>query len=305
MAWKTKHSISAKQLFKWLMLFSVLCLFLPRSLTDRLDQAVSSVVGPLSGGARQFSLTVTDKLPQPGPSTVPAEQYQHLKAKHEQAAIKITNLQEELQQQRELNLELSGISQEFGLARARLIIANVTGSDSSDWPQTLQLDQGNEQHLRNQQLALSLAKPTEAGPDNLLESNDIYQMSVVGRISNTGRSTSTLQLITDSEFSYPVSVVPRWDRQEDWRADGHLYGKGMGKMTVRFISNKYPVKPGDTVLACSNPKYLPVEMLIGWVQNCRLNNQNPVVWEITVVPVSRLHNLRRVVIIDTANQTGD
>jgi len=298
MAFKHHHRISAKQLFSCLMVLSVICLLLPRRITDHVDHVISALLGPLSHRARQLSLEVTDQLQRTGGHSVSAQEHQALKERYDKSINILNNTRQELRRQQELNLQLSGLHQEFGLARANLIVAHVIGTDSTSWSQRLHLDRGSLHHLQAEQLALAGIEPAEA-TDKDKAAQDIYQMSVVGKLKDVGLKTANLQLITDSGCSLPVVIIPRWDRDDNWRAEGQLYGTGMGQITVRFVSAQLPVQPGDAVMACSNPRYLPTEMIIGRVQSSRRSDKNPVVWEITVKPAADLHSLRQVVVVDT------
>lgn len=124
-------------------------------------------------------------------------------------------------------------------------------------------------------------------------------MCVVGRVQKAGVKTSDLQLVEDAGFSLPVSIVGHWSRKEDWRAEGMLRGQGMGKMQVSMVPVEgHPVKPGDLVLACGKPEYLPVDMIVGVVWQCQADDANPLMWKITVIPVANLSSLSQVVVLD-------
>ena len=295
MVQKQRGRVFTKRLFGRLMVVSLLLLLLPHRVTDRLGHVVSRVVGPLSLGARQMSLAVTEQLPTAGRVQVSSEQYNHIKRQFERMASELANVRAELRRQQELNVTLSGLRSEFGLARARLVVAEVTGSASSDWSQTLYLNRGSADGVREGQLALGVVCGATNGNQ---PAEPVYH--VVGRVKTAGARTAYLQLVTDPDFSLPVFIVPGWDRNEDWRAEGQLYGREMGYTAVGFISVEHPVRAGDAVLACSDPSCLPVEMLVGWVRSCRPDDKNPVLWQINVAPAAQLHSLEQVIIVDTA-----
>jgi cell shape-determining protein MreC len=298
MGWSPPRDLTSKQLFKWLMVISVVCLLLPSWLTDSLDHALSLLMGPLSRQSRQMSLAVTDQLHQSKKKQVTPQQYEQLLQQHQRAVNQIVNMEQELRQQQELNLQLSGLRQKFGLARPHLIAAHIVSSDSSNWSQRAILNQGSLQSIQKGQIVLSRTDGIEKQSINS-DQVDAYQMCVVGRIQDVGLRTSQLQLITDGSFSLPVFIEPRWDRKETWRADGVLRGAGMGQVKVTLVRADFPVRVGDPVLACSDPKLLPVELLVGQISSCKLDEDNPVFWRVTVKPAADPHTLREVITIDT------
>lgn len=298
MGWSPRRDISSKQLFKWLMALSVLCLLLPDWMTDNLDHVFSLLLGPLSRPGRQMSLAVTDQIRQDKNTSVSPEQYEKLGRQYQQAVNRLINMEQELRQQQELNLQLSGLRQEFGLARAHLIVAQVVGSDSSGWSQRVLLNRGSLGLIQAGQIVLSYADGGGQSPA-AAERMDKYQMCVVGKIDDVGLRTSKLQLITDASFSLPVFIEPRWDRAESWRADGVLRGMGMGQVKITLARADFPVRAGDAVLACSDPQLLPVELLVGYVSSCEPDEDNPVFWQVTVQPAADPHTLREVVAVNT------
>ena len=297
MGWSPRQGISAKQIFKGLMLLSVFCLFLPQRLTDSLDHALAWLLEPFTKSGRQLSLAVTDRLQPQETEEVSARQYEQLRRQYQQAVNKIVNLEQELHQQQELNVQLAGLRQQFGLARARLIAAQVVGSDSSSWSQRVILNQGSLQLIREGQLVLSRAGEAQEGMSTG-KGADNFQMCVVGRIDEVGLRTSKLQLVTDAGFGLPVFIKSHWQRQESWRGEGVLTGGGMGQVKVTLVRADYPVRVGDAVLACSDPKTLPVELLVGQVSSCEPDKDNPVFWRIAVRPATEPHTLREVVVVD-------
>ena len=57
------------------------------------------------------------------------------------------------------------------------------------------------------------------------------------------------------------------------------------------------MEAGDRVFACSKAGILEVPMIIGRVKNCDLNNDNPLLWDITVAPACDLSKVKDVAVL--------
>jgi len=289
MSWHQRYEISNKGLFKLLMLFSMVALLLlPQGLTDLADQALWWMLSPISRGGRTFLQGSSSEAEASDGGVVTAEQYL-------QAETEIYNLKQQLQQTQARVNQLSGLKDIFGEAPMNFTDAQVVGGDASSWRDLLIL---NRSGLQPGQIVISGVKGsvTVHEPEMIQER---LKMCVVGQITEDNDAGFRVQLLTDSGFSMPVKIEPRRDRQEQWSAWGTLQGQRGGDIMVNLVKASEPVKAGDAVTARSNPKYLPVQMLVGFVKSCRLDPDNSVFWEITVEPAADLPGLQNVFIIGT------
>ena len=315
MKWRQRDEISHQRVFRWLMIGALACLLLPGRWADRLGDVSASLLGPLSQGGRKLTLAATENARRPGRSeTVGSEQYRRLADRLGAREAELANLTQENRRLRERFAQWSGLRQKFGLARVSLIDARVLGSDSSGWRQIKLLDQGAMQKIEAGQLVLS-GRGDGGGRGELAEADAelMRQMSVVGRIIQVSRSSCRLQLINDPGFRLPVFVEPLGQvRQGGWRGQGVLSvtpGRGgVNEMVVGMVPVAgHPIRVGDAVLGCSDPRYLPVEMLVGFVADCQPERENPLMWRITVRAAVDLHRLERVTVVRTnkAEALGD
>ena len=312
MRWRNGREITTKQIFTWLMVLSMVLLLLPRGLTDRLDHAFMLLLGPLSGGGRDLSLQISGDSQEAVPNGDLSGNYSRLRAMYDEAFCELTNVRQELEKLQDQHVRWSGLRQEFGLARARLIVAQVFGQDSASWSKQIYVNRGSLDHVQEGQIVLGTVRGVdeaagnngagESGGEQEKPGGRLYQKSVVGRVKQVGLKSCTVQLLVDEGFSWPTFVEPRWDRRKQWhqdRADGVLKGGSLGAVKVTMISTEYPVQVGDAVVACSDPGYLPVAMLVGRVKHCERDRDNPVLWQILVEPAVDLHMLSEVVIVDS------
>ncbi len=295
---RSSRQMTSQQVFTWMMVVSVLFLFLPQRWTDRVDHLFSALIGPFSLGSRQMELLVTEKLPEPSSAETPEQKYQKLKEMLLYEQKQRMNL---VQANRDLQAavdRLTGIRQSFGQARALLIDANVIGSDATHWRYCKKLNQGSLQQIAMDQIVLGPMGPAGKG-EAAGAAESLCRMCVVGRINNVGLKYSSFRLISDAGFSLPVIIEPHPNRNEIWRANGVLKVKSLGEIAVAMVEVRgNPVRAGDAVLACSDPRYLPVETLVGMVRDCQKDPENPLMWHILVEPAVDLHALDNVVVVN-------
>ena len=290
MSWHQRYEISDKGLFKLLMLFSLVALLLlPQGLTDWADQGVWWLLRPISKGGRTFVHGSSGETAAPAGGAVTAEQYL-------QAETEIHNLKQQLQQAQDRAHQLSGLKDIFGEAPISIMDAQVVGSDASSWRDILILNQSG---LKPEQIVISGVKGAVFVGNEPEAIQERFKMCVVGQITKNSDTGFRVQLLTDSGFSLPVKIEPRWDRQEQWETWGTLKGHRGGEIKVDLVEATEPVKAGDAVLARSNAERLPVQMLVGFVKSCRRDPDNASFWEITVEPAGDLPGLQNVYIIGT------
>jgi len=291
-----KNPLSTKKVFAWVMVLSLVFVLLPRRLTDRLDHLLTQTLSPLTGGVRDLTLSVTDKLDFSPHTSNSSPAIDRLEAEIQRQQNKLLHLSRELQRLRESNSQLAGLRQEFALARAAFILADVVGSDTKRRREFL--NQGSRDSVKVGQMVLAL--PHDGLTDSVDQEMDVYQMCVVGQITEVSSNTSQLRLLNDRGFRLPVIIEPAAQRGESWRANGMLQGQAMGQIVIAMVEVKeFAIQAGDRVLACSNPRTLPIEMIIGQVQFCQPDKDNPVLWHIVVEPLTDLHTLKNVVVVDT------
>jgi len=303
MAWRRGRKITPKKWFTYLMATAVVCLLLPGQLTNKLDHFFWFLMSPLSQGSRNLTLSVTGRLQEQAREPVTAEQHQALQEQYQRAVNFLANTEQELRYQKDWVERLSGLPEPFSLERMELITAQVTGSDTSSSRQIKQLDRGSLHQVKIGQVALGAIGSRDVDSQTEDFINQVYQMAVIGRVSDVGVSTSRMQLINDPKFTVPVVVVPGYERRENWRARGIMLGKEMGIIEITMIDTTYPVEVGDTVLvAGGNHNFtadrspLPVDMVVGFVKSCR-RGKNPVMWRIAVKSAVDLTKLNKVIIV--------
>ena len=122
---------------------------------------------------------------------------------------------------------------------------------------------------------------------------DVYSgRFVVGRISRVGRWTSSLRLITDSEYQALARLGRPTESGMLWGTLGRLKGEGTSLCRLS-IDAKQIVSEGDLVFTGDRDGALPDPMLYGRVVKAKLR-PGAVEWEIWVEPAAELDSLQKV-----------
>jgi len=289
---------ASKHIFPYLMIISLICLLIPAQYTNKLDQLMGRLVSPFSKGSRFLSVPINETIRDKGSARVSAEDHERLKKTCRRTLAQLINSNEKLLALEKLNRCLAHLRRRLG-PKPIFIPAGVAGSDTSILRDIKHLIHDAHSELESGQIILGSVVADSAEARGTPKTKDINAMAVVGRvIGRPGKRTAQLQLLSDPEFRLLVTIKPSRQRKEKWQAvTGTLKGKGTGHVSIEGVPTKYNVQPGDVVLACADPKYLPVAMIIGTVQNCQRYEKNPVLWQIKVRPAADLLTLRDVIII--------
>ena len=254
--------ISKRILFTWLTLGSLIFLVAPENLTGNLQLLFAHILRwPLKMG-RNASLSA--RITQPLNDVVSRREY-------DKVQNHLVNLAEQLYQEHRRVEKLSGLRNRFALEGAKLVPAEVVTAAVDASQGQLIINRGVDDGLAAGQFVLS---------DN----------SIVGIISEVSARTSQVKLFTDPTSKIAVSVAGLDIARV-------MEGAGSNKAAIHMIDIKQPIRPGDNINVLAKPGFLDAPVIIGRVQKCRRNDQNPSVWDITVAPVCDLRNLTSVAVI--------
>ena len=185
--------------------------------------------------------------------------------KYDQLQNYLANLTEELNQERQKAEELSGLRNRRPLEGAGLVFADVITASNEGFI----INRGQDDGLRKGQFVLG---------DN----------SIIGTISDVAPRTARVELITENTSNMAVDI------------DGLktvIRGDGRNSAKVQLVSVKHKIKIGDNVYACKKPGFLDTPMIIGTVAQCKMADENPLLWDITVKPACDIQKLTEAAVI--------
>jgi len=254
---------SRRMLFTWFILAGFILLFTPQKLTNKFQFAFARIFSwPLSIG-RNISLSA--RTQQPLTDVVSRREYNKLQ-NH------LTNVMKDLLQKQRKIKKLSGLYDRLhGLEGAKLMVADVITA-SIDGPQNeLIINRGKNDGLAQGQFVLG---------DN----------SIVGTISDVASRTARVRLITDYTSKIAVKIA-------ELNVDRLMQGNGNSSAKVQMLSIKHKIKTGDIVYASKKPGLLDTPMIIGTVAQCKRDDENPSLWDITVKPACDIETLSDVAVV--------
>jgi rod shape-determining protein MreC len=187
------------------------------------------------------------------------------RSKYNQLQNYLANITKELSQERQKVKELSGLRNRRPLEGAGLMLAEVITASTEG----LIINRGQNDGLQKGQFVLG---------DN----------SIIGTISDISPRTAKVELITETTSNMAVEVG-------GLKTVIQGYGKNSAK--VQLVSTKHTVKIGDNVYACKKPGFLDAPMIIGAVSQCKRDDENPLLWDITVKPACDIERLNDVTVL--------
>lgn len=262
---RKRNRVTSKMLFMWFMLAGFILLFSPQSLTSKLQFAFARIFHwPLSIG-RNMSLSAKTEVKSPregGDSARKEIQYQNY----------IMNLEEELRQKNAALQQLSGLRTRLrGLEGAKIIPADIITASTEGQRGELIINRGSDDGLAKDYFVIG---------DN----------SVIGTITDIAARTAKVRLFTDTSSSIPVNIA-------GLEVNMIMQGQGKNQAKIKMVPVKHKIKVGDAVLARKKPGFLDAGIIAGAVQQCKRDDKNAALWDITVRPVCDIGSLNNVAVI--------
>ena len=245
----------------WFMLGGFIFLFLPQRWTDQLQFTFDRIFSwPLSMG-RNISLTAR----MPPPSDVVSRREYSLLQNHLATVIK------QLDQANEEIEKLSGLREKFPLGSAKLVSAGIIRDSIDESYSEFIIDRGANHSLAEGQFILA---------DN----------SIIGTVSDVRARRAKVKLITSAESEIPVTIAQS-------NVSRLMQGTGSDSAKIPLIPHKRNIKVGDIVYAQRKPGLLEYPIIIARVTECKKDDDDPLLWDITVEPVCDIRRLRDVAVI--------
>jgi len=269
-----KINLSRGVLFTWGMLFGLIFLFaVPPRTCSRLQLFYASVFRwPLALG-RSASLAAHGPVQTPGVSS----------QEHEELVLelqtKIANLDGQLQDARQKNEQLAKLRDRPGWGNVELRQARVLAMPDATQSH-LFISRGSDDGVATGQSVVSLS-----------DSGDAQGNSVIGTVSDVAAKTAKVRLITAAGSQVFASVA-------DLTVRGIMEGQGDGTAKI-LIWREHKIREDDPVYTGRLPG-LDVPVITGRVASCEPDLDNPVFWDVRVVPVCDVATLSDVAIVVSA-----
>ena len=259
---KRKLKVSSRMLIVWLTLAGFIFLFAPQKITNKFQLVFVNIFKwPLR---IQRSIALSAHADESITDVVSGTE-------HSKLQNHLDNLTEELNQQRQKFEILSGLKTKFAWEGVDFVLADVVFSSLNSGSNELFIDCGKDSGLSKGQFVLS-------------------ENSVIGTIGDVVGDTARVKLITDQGSKIPVRIA-------GLSAAGLMRGNGDNSATMTMV--RHEVRVGDEVYAVKKPAFLPAPMIVGKVTQCQRDQDSPLLWNVTVQPVSNLQAVTAVTVVIT------
>ncbi len=247
------------------MLAGLICLFSPQGIANKIHFAFIRLIPLpiLNAGLRTLS---TAAISQSSSGYVNRRLYVQLE---NHAA----NLRAELDDTHKKLETLARLRDRFAFETAAFVVADII---------TLSIDAGRQELIINRGRAEGVNKGQYVLGEN----------SVIGTISDVSTGTAKVILVTDTTSRLPVKIAAS-DVYIRWK----MQGNGKGGTSIRMLPQKHKIKKDDIVYADKKPGFLDTPVIVGQIKSYRPDEENPLLWDITVKPVCDIENLSSVAVI--------
>lgn len=255
-------SVSRRMLFTWLMLAGSILYLSPQSFTQKFQLTFAHIFNvPLSIGKNIPILGAQQQLEE----TVPRDDYIKLE-NH------LANLEQTLIKQREDFQTLYGLYNSYVGQNVEFILGYTIPATADRTKNELTIEYRGSKGLATGQFVVA-------------------HNSIIGRITEIlpQFGKAKVRLITNPASQIAVNVAGL----------NKVIMQGRGDNTAKILnvpkSNKIGI--GQDVFAIRYPGFLPAPMIVGKVTQCKTDDREPLLWDITVKPAWNLDQLDDVAII--------
>jgi rod shape-determining protein MreC len=259
-----KRRISEKTLFVWFLLTGVIFLIAPESVTAKLQLAFARFF------QRQRSpITNVTTLAAPSNSEVAATGFVSTR-QYNLLRNQLANVQEWLNLERQKVEKLTNMRDRPVWKGADFVLADIIKKyDRSK--NMLIISRGTDDGIKKGHYVLG---------DN----------SIIGIISDTHSRTAEVKLITDPECTIAVKIT-------DTDVGSIMQGAAENSAKILMLPYKHKITTGLNVCAKKKPGLLDTPMIVGTITKCKRDAENPLFWDITVVPACDIKCLNNVTVI--------
>jgi cell shape-determining protein MreC len=259
------------------MLAGSIFLFAPEAWTSKFQLAFAHIFHlPLCAG-RSISLSVTA-----GPKTEAVSREQYRKLQNH-----LANTLEWLNQERQKVEKLSGLRERSVWKGVNFVLADVITTSIGGSHGRLIINRGANDGVAKDQFVIG-------------------DYSIIGTISDVDARTAQVRLITDPASKMAVKVTEAFGSDRSKTSSGEklqeefvmiMQGDGNNSAEIQLVPTRYNVQVGSVVYAEKKPGLLGTPTTTGRVARCERDDENPLLWDITVEPACDIEKLKGVTVI--------
>lgn len=270
-------NISSSTLFTGLMIAGLILLFLPQRYTKKLNYGFFRLFDPalrIGQGAK--------KVFRPTPSqqdSVAREKYDQLWATYNNLWADFTSLHEK-------NARLAGLQTARPSTGGGMVLAEVIITTSMGGKHEFVINKGSLDNLKVGQYVI-----------------DEKNKSIIGTIGETSQTEARVRLVTDTGHNIAIVITKPGNTAY---IPAQMFGKGKSLCKVPLVPRrKHDVRVGDTVYAAARPGFLETARVIGEIVEAKPDKNKPLLWDISVKPITNPIEVRNLTIIVMGLEDAD
>lgn len=241
-------------LITWFVLAGLILIVMPRKVTGKFQSAFNTIFKiPLSIG-HDFSLSVSQK--QYTGDMVSRKEYVQLENHSRNQEQELTEAYAKLE-------KLYGLYNKYVWPDRQFVLSGVYKVTTAGTINECVIDRGEKNGLKAGQYVLG---------DN----------SIIGVVSDVFAGNAKVKLVSDTSFQAAVQMG---------NMKTVMRGGGNGICKITQFSRKHKVRIGDDVFICKKAGVLGAAIKVGKVTACKINEENPLFWDVTIKPACDIEQL--------------
>jgi cell shape-determining protein MreC len=216
-----------------------------------------------------------------------SNQVEQWKQRARRLRLQNAKLQGRLDEQAREGISPYPVTSSNPLVQPRLLDARVLGVENTRlWQAGQMIDVGSKRGVGKKALVVQAEPLIDLGRNSKMDDGlPVYAgRTVIGRIVETGRWTSTVQLVTSSKYRGLARLVRKGKQGYTFGAKGILEGQGEKPCRLKFVASNRAVSVGDELYTADHELAHP--FYYGRVIAARLPPGAPH-WEILIEPALR------------------
>ncbi len=263
---RSKLNLQKGTVFIGLFLIALILLFLPQSMTNNLNLFFADVFGPILSIGQNTSSEVFSPLPS-NKEYVSRAEYNKLLAAYD-------NTRADLITEHKRFETLAGIKSGLPKPGPVLRLADVRNIQLSGAVRQIYINRGKADDIKKDYFVLG-------------------ENSLIGTVAEATEWSAKVRLITDSDHRMKVYI---W-RGKSTYISGQMIGTGTDTAKIPLLSREYDIKKGDIVYAADKPGFLETPVVTGRIKNVKPDEDNPLLWDISVKPIYEVADLKTVAVV--------
>lgn len=265
---RRRSNLSDNALLCALLLAGLMVMLIPQRFTGKINSAFIGVFSNVLGTKLEIAKEIEKSVKLDSADYVPRSEYEQLWSAYQNQYSDLLETHSRLE-------AATGFRADMPKAGDKFIMADVIKKEAG---QQLLVNRGTIDGIKPGQYVAS-------------------EGAIIGVVSAATSSWARITLILNNTRQIPVRIV-RQGRDEYIRVN--MIGDGVSMCKIGYVSTELDVKPGDVVYASPGIEWLETPRIAGTISDVVRDDENPLLWDITITPAASMENIKKVAVIVVA-----